>query len=214
MIPKGKYKNGDRKPSWRKGKKIAIYMDGKWEHFGDSSMQDYRTHKSEKRRENYNARHAKNMQGNSSRAKAFRAYNKITWQDGGYTQLDVKVANDRNRLQQEFNTNYDKSKQGYKDNSPYKNNKSNDIESPTGKITMDNVSVPLIVKDLDYNEQRILKPNSGVHQFKGNRFRETKLYSFNEYKKGGYLKDKNTYVTKEGKETRRGLWTNVYLKNK
>ena len=35
-----------------------------------------------------------------------------------------------------------------------------------------------------------------------------------EFKKGGYLKDKNTYVTKDGKETRRGLWANVYLKNK
>jgi hypothetical protein len=34
------------------------------------------------------------------------------------------------------------------------------------------------------------------------------------YKKGGYLKDKDTYVTKEGKETKRGLWSNVYLKNK
>ena len=34
------------------------------------------------------------------------------------------------------------------------------------------------------------------------------------YKKGGYLKDKETYVTKDGKETKRGLWSNVYLKNK
>lgn len=33
-------------------------------------------------------------------------------------------------------------------------------------------------------------------------------------KKGGYLKDKNTYVTKDGRETRRGLWANVFLKNK
>jgi hypothetical protein len=41
-------------------------------------MDDYRTHKSEKRRDNYNSRHAKNMKGDSSRAKAFRAYNKIT----------------------------------------------------------------------------------------------------------------------------------------
>jgi hypothetical protein len=32
-------------------------------------------------------------------------------------------------------------------------------------------------------------------------------------KKGGYLKDKNTYVTKDGRETQRGLWANVYLKN-
>lgn len=34
------------------------------------------------------------------------------------------------------------------------------------------------------------------------------------FKKGGYLKDKNTYITKDGKETKRGLWANVYLKNK
>ena len=31
---------------------------------------------------------------------------------------------------------------------------------------------------------------------------------------GGYLKDKNTYVTKDGKETKRGLWANVYMKKK
>lgn len=37
---------------------------------------------------------------------------------------------------------------------------------------------------------------------------------FSALAKGGYLKDKNTYVTKDGKETRRGLWANVYLKNK
>lgn len=30
----------------------------------------------------------------------------------------------------------------------------------------------------------------------------------------GYLKDKNTYITKEGKSTKRGLWANVYLKKK
>jgi hypothetical protein len=29
-----------------------------------------------------------------------------------------------------------------------------------------------------------------------------------------YLKDKDTYVTKDGKETKRGLWANVYLKKK
>jgi hypothetical protein len=31
---------------------------------------------------------------------------------------------------------------------------------------------------------------------------------------GGYLKNKNTYITKDGKSTRRGLWSNVYLKKK
>jgi hypothetical protein len=35
-----------------------------------------------------------------------------------------------------------------------------------------------------------------------------------ELKKGGYLKNKNTYVTEDGRETRRGLWANVHLKNK
>lgn len=33
-------------------------------------------------------------------------------------------------------------------------------------------------------------------------------------KRGGYLKDSDTYVTKDGKETKRGLWANVYLKKK
>jgi hypothetical protein len=40
------------------------------------------------------------------------------------------------------------------------------------------------------------------------------MISVTGYKKGGYLKDKNTYITKNGKETKRGLWSNVYLKNK
>lgn len=34
------------------------------------------------------------------------------------------------------------------------------------------------------------------------------------FKKGGYLKDKDTYITKDGKATKRGLWANVYLKKK
>lgn len=34
------------------------------------------------------------------------------------------------------------------------------------------------------------------------------------YKEGGYLKDEDTYITKEGKSTKRGLWANVYLKKK
>lgn len=35
-----------------------------------------------------------------------------------------------------------------------------------------------------------------------------------EMKSGGYLKNKSTYVTKDGKETKRGLWANVHLKKK
>jgi hypothetical protein len=72
------------KKSWRKGKKLAVWgADGKWHHFGDSSMDDYRTHKDKGRRKNYRSRHAKNMKGNSARARAFRAYNRRTWQTGG-----------------------------------------------------------------------------------------------------------------------------------
>ena len=81
-----KYKNGTRKKSWRKGKKIAIYMDGKFHHFGDSKMSDYRKHGSAKRKKAYYSRHAKNTKGNSPRAKAFRVYNRITWDDGGIVQ--------------------------------------------------------------------------------------------------------------------------------
>jgi hypothetical protein len=41
-------RDGATKKSDNKGKKIAVYMGDKWHHFGDSSMQDYRQHKSEK----------------------------------------------------------------------------------------------------------------------------------------------------------------------
>lgn len=78
-----KPKNGSSKKSTRKGKKLAIYMDGKWFHFGDSSMQDYRQHKDKDRKKAWYARHKKNLQGDSPRAKAFRKYASITWEDGG-----------------------------------------------------------------------------------------------------------------------------------
>jgi hypothetical protein len=80
-IPKGK--DGQTKRSWRKGKKMAVYMGGEWHHFGDSSMEDYRTHKSKKRKKAYYDRHAKNMKGDSARAKAFRIYSRKTWEKGG-----------------------------------------------------------------------------------------------------------------------------------
>jgi hypothetical protein len=79
----GTVRNGTTKRSTRQGKKMAVYMDGTWHHFGDSSMDDYRTHKSEKRKEAFYSRHKKNLQGDSPRAKAFRVYARKTWQDGG-----------------------------------------------------------------------------------------------------------------------------------
>jgi hypothetical protein len=62
---------------------MAVYMDGTWHHFGDSSMDDFRTHKSEKRKEAFYSRHKKNLQGDSPRAKAFRVYARKTWENGG-----------------------------------------------------------------------------------------------------------------------------------
>lgn len=81
----GSPKNGDTKRATQKGKKMAVYMDGKWHNFGDSSMDDYRTHKSEKRKEAFYSRHKKNLQGDDSRSKAFRVYARKTWQEGGET---------------------------------------------------------------------------------------------------------------------------------
>jgi hypothetical protein len=83
MAEGGTVRDGATKRSDRKGKKMAVYMDGKWHHFGDSSMEDYRTHKSEKRREAFYSRHKKNLQGDSPRAKAFRVYARKTWENGG-----------------------------------------------------------------------------------------------------------------------------------
>jgi hypothetical protein len=49
----------DLKVSTRKGKKYMVKYDNKWIHFGASGYQDYTTHKDEKRRANYRARHSK-----------------------------------------------------------------------------------------------------------------------------------------------------------
>lgn len=57
-------------PSTAKGKKMSVYImkDGKKRliHFGDSNMEDFRTHKDEKRRKSYLARSAgiKDKHGN------------------------------------------------------------------------------------------------------------------------------------------------------
>ena len=83
MAEGGVVKNGTTKRSTRKGKKMMVYMDGSWHHFGDSSMDDFRTHKSEKRKKAFYDRHKKNLQGDSPRAKAFRVYARKTWENGG-----------------------------------------------------------------------------------------------------------------------------------
>lgn len=73
-------KNGDTKKSTRKGKKAMVYMDGKWHHFGDSSLgHNY----SDEARKNAKARHADNLKGDDPRAKAYRVYWKKYWEKGG-----------------------------------------------------------------------------------------------------------------------------------
>lgn len=83
MAEGGVVKDGTTKRSDRKGKKMAVYMDGSWHHFGDSSMDDFRTHKSEKRKDAFYSRHKKNLQGDDARSKAFRVYARKTWENGG-----------------------------------------------------------------------------------------------------------------------------------
>jgi hypothetical protein len=68
----------------------------------------------------------------------------------------------------------DISKQGYKADSPYKDQPQLIINSNSGKITMDNVLIPLSIES-NLGEKKVLQPNSGVHQFNGTYFKETPL---------------------------------------
>ena len=103
---------------------------------------------------------------------------------------------------------------GYRDDSPFRNSESLNIYSPEGVIDMSNVSKPIMANG------QYLKPNSGLNQVppsSSGYVKETPMmskYGGNIYKSGGYLKNKNTYVTKDGRETKRGLWANVALKKK
>lgn len=60
----------------------------------------------------------------------------------------------------------DISKQGYKDDSPYKDRPYLDIHTPNGIIDMTGVSIPLLANNV------ILGPNSGLHKFDTNTVRE------------------------------------------
>lgn len=82
-------KNGTIKPSTREGKKAMVFMDGKWHHFGDDSLgHNY----SNKARKAAKSRHKKNLEGNDSRAKAFRIYWKHYWEKGGKVKTPMKKA--------------------------------------------------------------------------------------------------------------------------
>ena len=45
------------RPSWRKGKKLAVDYDGRVVHFGAAGMSDYTQHRDPKRRLDYQRRH-------------------------------------------------------------------------------------------------------------------------------------------------------------
>jgi hypothetical protein len=98
--------------------------------------------------------------------------------------------------------NNDISKQGYKSNSPYRNSPYLVISSPKGVITMNQVDKPLVVKDLQYGDTRVLQPNSGNHFFKGNKMLEIPFNNKTDnndnmqYRTGGWLFDD---LAKDGK---------------
>ncbi len=45
------------RPSWRKGKKLAVLYRGHWVHFGAKGYDDYTTHRDPVRRAAYRRRH-------------------------------------------------------------------------------------------------------------------------------------------------------------
>ena len=45
------------RPSWRKGKKLAVLYQGRWIHFGSRGYEDYTIHRDPVRRAAYRRRH-------------------------------------------------------------------------------------------------------------------------------------------------------------
>jgi hypothetical protein len=45
------------RPSWRRGKKLAVLYHHRWVHFGAAGMSDYTQHRDPERRERYRRRH-------------------------------------------------------------------------------------------------------------------------------------------------------------
>ena len=45
------------RPSWRKGKKLAVLFRGRWIHFGAKGYEDFTTHRDLVRRASYRKRH-------------------------------------------------------------------------------------------------------------------------------------------------------------
>lgn len=76
---------------------------------------------------------------------------------------------------------------GYANGSPYRKNKSIQINSPEGLIDMGNTSIPLYAED-ETGYSKYLPPYSGMHQFPGKRIVERRFHN-NPYQKGGNVYD-------------------------
>lgn len=100
-------------------------------------------------------------------------------------------------------TNNDVSKKGYKEDSPYKNSPYLFISSPNRTITMNGVNRPLLVKDLEYGDTKVLSPNSGNHSFRGTNMLEIPINN-------STVNNKNMI----GKPTDKALWNDTFNKVK
>ena len=87
----------------------------------------------------------------------------------------------------------DISKQGYKDDSPYKDRPYLDIHTPNGVIDMTDVSIPLLANNV------LLGPNSGLHKFDTNMVREIPLARYGgSVKQSPYDKEKFALKDRDG----------------
>ena len=215
--------NGDVKKSWRKGKKLAVYMDGSWHHFGDSSMDDFRTHKSEKRKDAWYDRHRSALKGDDPRSKAFRVYAKKTWQMGGdMNEEPVPLPNGQEYV---FSSDLMEQETGR----PFSEvadmllaalEKGEIQEAEYAQLIMQLVEQNEMAKQGGAMQQEMMPPQAMPQQQMMPQQAMASPQAMPQemgaasMKRGGYLKDKNTYVTEDGRETRRGLWANVHLKRK
>jgi hypothetical protein len=210
-MPEGK--DGDVKRSWRKGKKMAVYMGGNWHHFGDSSMDDFRTHKSEKRKEAFYDRHQSALQGDDPRSKAFRVYAKKTWQEGGdMNDVSVPLPNGQEYV---FSQDIIEPETGM----PFSEVAQRLLMALQNGELQEAEYAQMIMQLVEANEMAKQQDAAGQMGQQGmmqpmQQPMQQPISGEASMRRGGYLKDKDTYVTKDGRETERGLWANVYLKRK
>lgn len=89
------------------------------------------------------------------------------------------------------------SKYGYKRYSPFKHSPSLKINTPNGRITMDQVDVPLLALGVNSKEVKVLPPNSGEHQFLDTEIIEKPLTTMPNRRFGGIFPwTKNGFINK------------------